>query len=106
MILHIPVEGTSEGGKLRVNYNGEEKYFYFNADSDKQFYSTIFFTNCQHKLEEVSSGTKVLMVFNLAWKTPLKTVTKTTSCEDSKYEDIRKSSRNHRTLLPENIEDI
>ena len=71
MILHIHVEGTSEGGKLRVNYNGEEKYFYFNADSDKQFYSTIFFTDCQHELEEVSSGTKVLMVFNLAWKTPL-----------------------------------
>ena len=33
------------------------------------------------------------------------TVTKTTRCEDSKYEDIRKISRNHRTLLPENIED-
>ena len=38
-------------------------------------------------------------------KCPLKTLTKITDCEDSKYEDIRKSTRNNTTLLPDNNED-
>ncbi len=67
MILQLPVKGGHEGGRFKVKYGGKEKMFDNHKDSDRCFYVSLFYENCEHSMEPVISGRKLTLVFNLVW---------------------------------------
>ena len=71
MILQIPVQGGHRGGHLVLEHSGKEKRFPFDVNSDKNFFLTAFYADCQHQLEEITLGWRLTLVFNLVWKNRL-----------------------------------
>ncbi|XP_046443523.1 uncharacterized protein LOC124193644 [Daphnia pulex] len=67
LILQLPVEGGHEGGRFKVQYRGEEQVFDNHQDSDRCFYASSFYGNCQHSMEPITKGAKLTLVFDLVW---------------------------------------
>jgi hypothetical protein len=67
MILQLPVKGGHRGGRFKVEYGGKEKVYENHKDSDRCFYVSLFYENCEHSMEPVISGAKITLVFNLVW---------------------------------------
>jgi hypothetical protein len=67
LILQLPVEGGHEGGRFKVQYRGKEQVFDNHQDSDRCFYASSFYGNCQHSMEPITKGSKLTLVFDLVW---------------------------------------
>ncbi|EFX74645.1 hypothetical protein DAPPUDRAFT_251635 [Daphnia pulex] len=67
LILQVPVEGGHEGGRFKVQYRGKEQVFDNHQDSDRCFYASLFYGNCQHLMEPITKGAKLTLVFDLVW---------------------------------------
>ncbi|EFX74643.1 hypothetical protein DAPPUDRAFT_108658 [Daphnia pulex] len=67
IVLQLPVEGGHEGGRFKVHYRGEEQVFDNHQDSDRCFYASSFYGNCQHSMEPITKGSKLTLVFDLVW---------------------------------------
>jgi hypothetical protein len=61
------VEGGHEGGRFKVQYRGKEQVFDNHQDSDRCFYASSFYGNCQHSMEPITKGSKLTLVFDLVW---------------------------------------
>ncbi|EFX74642.1 hypothetical protein DAPPUDRAFT_307200 [Daphnia pulex] len=66
-VLQLPVEGGHEGGRFKVQYQGKEQVFDNHQDSDRCFYASSFYGNCQHSMEPITKGAKLTLVFDLVW---------------------------------------
>jgi hypothetical protein len=63
--LLIQLPAGHEGGELLVEHNGMQQNFaYARESADKSFY-TAFYADCDHSLSTVSSGHRLVLVFNL-----------------------------------------
>eukprot|EP01034_Spumella_vulgaris_P032944 gene32944-40665_t len=63
LLIQLPAE--HEGGCLVVEHSGKTKRFEFSKDSgDKAFYSS-FYADCEHMLEPVTQGLRLVLAFNL-----------------------------------------
>ena len=65
--LQLPVEGGHEGGSLNVEYGGRKKKFASHKSSDAIFYLSAFFDSCEHFIEPVLQGYKLVLVYDLLW---------------------------------------
>ncbi|EFJ10922.1 hypothetical protein SELMODRAFT_426844 [Selaginella moellendorffii] len=66
MILQLPTESGHEGGKLEILHGKKSVTFDFSGpDSRTGYFQTAFFCDCEHKLAEVTSGTRLCLVFSL-----------------------------------------
>lgn len=71
MVLQIPVQNGCEGGQLKVTEPaGNHKSFDLSQESP-HYFMTVFLANCRYELGPITKGWKLLMTFNLIWKTPL-----------------------------------
>jgi hypothetical protein len=66
-ILQVPVEAGHEGGNLNVEYEGRKKLFESHQRSDVVFYLTAFYDGCEHFMEPISRGFKLVLVYDLLW---------------------------------------
>jgi len=66
-ILQVPVEGGHDGGNLNVVYEGRKKTFESHERSDAMFYLTAFYDSCEHFIEPISRGCKLVLVYDLLW---------------------------------------
>ncbi|EFJ10937.1 hypothetical protein SELMODRAFT_426867 [Selaginella moellendorffii] len=67
MILQLPTQSGHEGGNLTIRH-GRKKSVTFDfsgAASRTGYFQTAFFCDCMHKLAEVTSGTRLCLVFSL-----------------------------------------
>ncbi|XP_059351628.1 uncharacterized protein LOC132088039 [Daphnia carinata] len=67
LLLQLPVEGGHEGGHLNIEYQGRKKKFESHTNSDKTFYLSSFYDCCEHFIEPVLQGHKLILVFDLIW---------------------------------------
>jgi hypothetical protein len=65
--LQLPVEGGHEGGSLNVQYGGRKKKLESHKSSDAVFYLSAFFDSCEHFIEPVLQGYKLVLVYDLLW---------------------------------------
>jgi hypothetical protein len=63
LLIQLPAEHT--GGHLVVEHMGESKRFAFDKDSADNAYFTSFYADCEHVLEPVTSGFRLVLAFNL-----------------------------------------
>lgn len=72
VILQIPVVGGYRGGELRLqNRNLTSESFSSSKNSHRSYYLTIFYDDCRETMETVTKGTRLELVFNLRYKTPI-----------------------------------
>ena len=69
MIVQLPVDGGHAGGTLKVSYAGDSKNFEFAGDEYKTFYA-IFFADCEHEVQKITSGKRLFLTYNLAINGP------------------------------------
>ena len=63
LLVQLPQE--HEGGALVVSHGGQSKRFEFSKESgDKAFFSA-FYADCEHMLEPVTEGLRLVLAFNL-----------------------------------------
>ena len=63
LLIQLPAE--HEGGALVVVHNGTTKRFeYANESGDKAYYAS-FYADCEHILEPVTKGLRLVLAFNL-----------------------------------------
>ncbi|KAI9558955.1 hypothetical protein GHT06_015744 [Daphnia sinensis] len=67
LLLQLPVEGGHEGGHLNIEYQGRKKKFESHTNSDRTFYLSSFYDCCEHFIEPVLQGNKLMLVFDLIW---------------------------------------
>lgn len=65
--LQVPVEGGHEGGNLNVEFEGRKKRFESHETSDAIFYLSAFYDSCEHFIEPVLRGYKLVLVYDLLW---------------------------------------
>jgi len=65
LILQLPTQEGFEGGALLVRHNGASKTFQFSSESAIKFFYTVFYADCQHELQRITSGKRVCLAFNL-----------------------------------------
>ncbi|KAG0569730.1 hypothetical protein KC19_6G112200 [Ceratodon purpureus] len=65
LILQLPTDEGYTGGKLVVKHHNETKKFDAHMVSTLGFCYTVFFADCLHELEEIETGTRLCLAFNL-----------------------------------------
>ncbi|EFJ35483.1 hypothetical protein SELMODRAFT_404931 [Selaginella moellendorffii] len=66
MILQLPTQSGHEGGALEIRHGKKGVAFDFSgAASRTGYFQTVFFSDCDHRLAEVTSGTRLCLVFSL-----------------------------------------
>lgn len=65
MILQIPVDGGHEGGRIKVELHNKIQLLEMSESSDTLYYLTAFYSGCEAKVEEVTFGWKVAMIFHI-----------------------------------------
>ena len=50
-----------------MEYKGRKKTFESHQNSDKQIYLSAFYGDCNHFMEHVTRGWKMVLVFSLIW---------------------------------------
>ena len=68
LLVQVPVEGGYEGGNLHVKYHGKRKVIDNHFDSDTKFYMTVILDQCEHRMEPVTRGSSLILVYNLKWE--------------------------------------
>ncbi|EFJ07195.1 hypothetical protein SELMODRAFT_430050 [Selaginella moellendorffii] len=70
MIFQLPTQSGHEGGKLEIRHGKKNSvtFDFSGADSRTGYFQTAFFCDCEHKLAEVTSGTRLCLVFSLVRK--------------------------------------
>ena len=63
--LLIQLPAVYEGGDLVVMHGGETKRFKHSQDSGEQLSYTAFFADCDHELEPLTSGLRLVLAYNL-----------------------------------------
>lgn len=63
LLVQLPAE--HEGGALVVMHQGSTKRFDFCKDSGDKAYITSFYADCEHVLEPVTKGLRLVLAFNL-----------------------------------------
>ena len=64
LVIQLPSKFT--GGSLVVEHRGEKKIVDFSdPQSQDGFYATACFADCEHSLQEVKSGWRICLVYNL-----------------------------------------
>eukprot|EP00803_Ostreobium_quekettii_P000681 evm.model.scf_314EXC.6 EVM.evm.TU.scf_314EXC.6 scf_314EXC:28582-31329(-) len=63
--LIVQLQAGHEGGALVVTHKGESKTFAFADGSEEGVFYAAFFADCEHKLEKVTSGHRLCLVYNL-----------------------------------------
>jgi hypothetical protein len=71
MVLQIPVEGGHEGGRSKVELNDQVRLYNVCDGSDRNYYLTTFYSDCEHIYEEVKFGYRLTMQFELELETNL-----------------------------------
>ncbi len=74
MVITIPVKGGYKGGQINVEKKGNTESFQFEHESGRNTSLLAFYSDCTHKLEPVTSGWMLAMVFNLVWLDACKAV--------------------------------
>lgn len=65
LVLQLPTEEGYTGGKLVVKHQKHVKEFGLQLVSALGFSYTVFFADCLHQLQKITSGSKLCLVFNL-----------------------------------------
>ncbi|EFJ36724.1 hypothetical protein SELMODRAFT_403360 [Selaginella moellendorffii] len=65
MILQLPTSTGHSGAALAVRQGRQCCEFDFSDGSSSHYFSTIFFCDCEHQLKEVTSGSRLCLVFSL-----------------------------------------
>lgn len=68
MFIQIPVKNGYSGGNLKVKHRDRTITFDHVAESNREFYTTIFYSDCEHEWTEVLHGWRLVLVFSLVWK--------------------------------------
>lgn len=77
VLIQLPAE--HEGGALSVTHEGKTKRFECAKESGDKAYYTAFYADCEHELEPIESGYRLVLAFNLVkvggsssdtWKAP------------------------------------
>ena len=68
LLVKVPVEGGYEGGNLHVKYHGKRKIIDNHFDSNVKFYMTVILDRCEHRMEPVTRGSSLILVYNLKWE--------------------------------------
>jgi hypothetical protein len=64
LVIQLPSAFT--GGGITVWWHaGVAKKISLSEDSDSQYHYVAFYTDCEHQLHPVTSGTRLSLVFNL-----------------------------------------
>lgn len=63
LLIQLPALHT--GGDLVVKHMGKVKRFAHSACSDDRIYYNAFYTDCEHELETVTSGYRLVLALNL-----------------------------------------
>lgn len=66
MILQIPVDGGHEGGRIKVELHNQIELLEMADSSNTLYYLTAFYSGCEAKIEQVTFGWKVAMIFHIA----------------------------------------
>ena len=67
VVLQIPVKGGHQGGRCTVEYQGKNKKFENQQNSDQHFYLSAYYGSCAHMMEPVTQGWKLTFVYSLVW---------------------------------------
>jgi hypothetical protein len=65
MLVQIPVQGGHEGGDIIVQHTDNKKQFDTWQTSSELSHITVFYSDCAHKLENVTFGWRFALVFHL-----------------------------------------
>ena len=63
LIVQVPAEHT--GGDLVVEHNGDQLRFSFAASSADDSRYAVFYADCEHTIEPVTSGLRLALAYNL-----------------------------------------
>ncbi len=66
LIVQLPA--GHKGGALAVRHNGEEIVWETERDSNTQIHYCAFYADCEHELKPVTSGWRLVLVYNLVRK--------------------------------------
>lgn len=64
-MVQLPVCGGHTGGKLVVRHRGSEIAFDFAKGAEDCFRWAAFFADCEHELQPVTSGARVVLIYRL-----------------------------------------
>ncbi|XP_057371832.1 uncharacterized protein LOC130692781 [Daphnia carinata] len=70
MIVQLPFQSGHEGGTIKVMRENQSCSFENALDSSRLFYYTIFVSNASCQMTEMSSGSRVMMIFDLLCANP------------------------------------
>ena len=65
MLLQIPVEGGHRGGDFHVRFGREICSYRPEANSGDAFHVHVFYDDCRHRLERLTDGWRLVLVFRL-----------------------------------------
>ncbi|KAI9561355.1 hypothetical protein GHT06_012312 [Daphnia sinensis] len=82
MIVQIPLQGGHEGGAIKVTRENQLCSFENTLDSSKLFHYTVFVSNAVCQMTELSSGSRVMMIFDLLCANPSTLFPPTTYLKD------------------------
>ncbi|CAL4248109.1 unnamed protein product, partial [Meganyctiphanes norvegica] len=63
LVVQLPADHT--GGALIVRHKDQTKVFDFEDDSINTYFFAAFFADCEHELREVTSGHRLVLLYNL-----------------------------------------
>ena len=65
LVLQLPTETGYAGGMLMVKHKNVMRTFDLSRVSSTGFGCTVFYADCQHELQRITSGTRLCLAFNL-----------------------------------------
>jgi predicted 2-oxoglutarate/Fe(II)-dependent dioxygenase YbiX len=68
MIIQVPCEEDYEGGLLTINHNGKREIIDFKGDCQSKYSAVFFYADCEHELEPITRGHRVVLAYNIIWK--------------------------------------
>jgi predicted 2-oxoglutarate/Fe(II)-dependent dioxygenase YbiX len=69
LIIGLPSE--YKGGELHISFDGENKVFDF-SDNTTEFNWVAFYADCHHEVKKIIKGNRVVLVYNLIYKSVVK----------------------------------
>ena len=70
MIVQFPIINGHKGGLLKINRGNQLRTLENSAESGRLFYYTVFLSDCSCQMEELTSGMRLTMSFELACSDP------------------------------------
>lgn len=72
MIVQIPVQGGHRDGSLLIFRGDQSRKFENFVESSNLFYYTVYLSDCSCRMEPISCGTRVTLMFDLICSDPAK----------------------------------